>query len=163
MPLLWILQWHPILLKMVFTKKPKLLQWHKRTLCDKLPSSPWLPVLLHSSCPSAPRTQVSLLLLQVPSILFHFLGAFALAFLSIKTLFPTEIYLANSLTLWNVTFSMKVTLTTLLCSPAVACSVLFILLYLFFSHTINIIFYYIICMHAKSLQSMSDSFRPYGL
>ena len=44
----------------------------------------------------APRTGVSLLLLPVPGILFHLLGAFALAFLSIKTLFPTEIYLADS-------------------------------------------------------------------
>ena len=44
----------------------------------------------------APRTGVPLLLLPVPGILFHLLGAFALAFLSIKTLFPTEIYLADS-------------------------------------------------------------------
>ena len=110
----------------------------------------------------APRTGVSLLLLPVSSILFHLLGAFALAFLSIKTLFPTEIYLADSLTLqifaemlpsqwrWPRPPFLIIQPT---CSPAVACSVLFILPSLFFPHTINIIFYHITCMHAKSLQS----------
>lgn len=84
MPLLQILQWHPVSLKV----KPKVLWWHKRTSCDVLLSPLWLLLLLLSTYSSAPGTWVSLLLLHVPSIPFHLLGAFALAFLSIGTLFP---------------------------------------------------------------------------